>query len=82
LVQTIGVGSMASVIPPGTFEIRRAVVVTIYVVVSIFGRELHIAKKTEKKTVNGECIDQRPYSCFVKGCPTRTQMLKVIRELK
>ena len=56
LVQTIGVGSMASVIPPGAFEIRRAVVVTIYVVVSIFGRELHIAKKTEKKRLTGNVL--------------------------
>ena len=71
-VQTIGIGSMASVIPPGTFEIRRAVVVTVYVVVSIFGSELHITKTTEKEMGNRECISHRLHTCLEK----------VVREFK
>ena len=60
---------------------RCTVVVTIYVVVSIFGSELHIAKSAGK-TFNRECINQRLNSCFMKAFPTRaciqvhTAMLK------
>ena len=55
-VQTIGVGSMASIIPPSAFEMRCTVVVTIYVVVSVFGSELHIAKTAEKKHLTGNVL--------------------------